>query len=72
MNLLFFLIQLLLIIILLIILFWQSLILIAMRNAYETSKIRIPFTWLLISLGNVLFIFLTIMATTLTLLAIKF
>lgn len=72
MNLIFFLIQLLLIIILLIILFWQCLILIALRNAHQTSKIRIPFIWLLTALCNILFIFLTIMAITLTLLAIKF
>lgn len=72
MNLIFFLIQLLLTIILLIILFWQSLILIALRNAHQTSKIRIPFVWLFISLFNILLIFLTIMATVFTLLSIKF
>lgn len=55
MNSVFLLIQLLLIVLFLFILFWQSLILIAMKNAAKISKIPIPLFWIIITVANILF-----------------
>lgn len=60
-----FFIQLALILVFVFLFIWQSIILIAVRNAIKTSKIPIPLFWLLASVGNLLFILIGLMAVLL-------
>lgn len=60
-----FFIQLTLILVFVFLFIWQSIILIAIRNAVKTSKIPVPLFWLLASAGNILFILIGLMAVLL-------
>ncbi len=60
-----FFIQITLILVFVFLFIWQSIILIAVRNAFQTSKIPVPLFWLLVSAGNFLFILIGLMAALL-------
>ncbi len=60
-----FFIQVTLILVFVFLFIWQSIILIAVRNAVKTSKIPVPLFWLLVSFGNLLFIMIGLMGVLL-------
>lgn len=60
-----FLIQATLIMVFIFLLIWQSILLMAVRNAVKTSKIPAPLFWLFASVGNILFILIGLMAVLL-------
>lgn len=54
-------IQVLLVLVFVLLLFWQGLILVAIKTAVQTSKIHAPLFWLLVSIGNILFVLIAIL-----------
>lgn len=44
-------------------LFWQGLILAAINKAVKASKIHAPSFWLLVSIGNILFLLIAILCS---------
>ncbi len=60
-----FFIQLTLILVFVFLFIWQSIVLIAIKNAVKTSKIPAPLFWFLASAGNILFILIGLMAVLL-------